>query len=63
MGDFITVLDRLNFTPINTLLLVGLFAFVRSIIKRIELLEAASIRHGTSIAIIKARLDIEEDDD
>ena len=63
MGDFLTLANHLDLSPLNTVLLGVLYLFLRNIFDRIKKLEATSIRNRTSIAIVKHHLSIEEDGD
>jgi hypothetical protein len=72
VGELITTLSRLDVSPFVALLLVALLAALRSIGNslttrlaraetRLDELEDDKHRHATSLAVIKARLDIVED--
>lgn len=72
MGEFIASLNRLDVSPLVAILLVALLAALRSIgnslttrLARAEArlgeLETWKHKHDTSLAVIRARLDIVED--
>ena len=72
MGDILTIFNRLDVSPLIAILLVALSALLRTVSKgimrrldlmegRIAELETCKHRHTTSLAVIKARLDIVED--
>ena len=62
MGDLISLLSSLNLSPVITLLLGVLLYVFRIYDSRIKTLERLIAKHTTSIAVIKSRLSIEEDD-
>lgn len=73
MGEFIAALTRLDVSPLIAILLVALLAALRIIGRgfsnrfdcleaRVAQLEHDKHRHDTSLAVIKTRLDIVEDD-
>lgn len=62
MGDLVTLLNSLNLSPINSLLLAALYLVLRSIFNRVEAMETIASKHGKSIAWIKGHLDIEEEE-
>ena len=62
MGDLITLLNSLNLSPVNTLLLGVLFLVFKLLDGRLKALERLIAKHTTSIAVIKSRVSIEEDD-
>ena len=62
MGDLIALLSSLNLSPVITLLLGVLLYVFRIYDSRIKTLERLIAKHTTSIAVIKSRLSIEEDD-
>lgn len=72
MGDILTMFNRLDISPLIAILLVALSALLRAvskgIMRRLEIVEARVAeleeykhKHATSLAVIKARLDIVED--
>lgn len=72
MGELLTTVGRLDVSPLVAVLLVALLAALRSIGNslttrlaraeaRLDELEEYKHRHTTSLAVIKARLDIVED--
>lgn len=63
MGDFEPVLNRLHLSDVNTLLLVILVFVLRSLFARIDALETTAARNRSSVAFIKGRLCIEEEND
>lgn len=74
MGELITMFGRLDVSPFVALLLVALFAALRQIGNglanrldcaeaRIEELEARQHQHDMALAIIRTRLDIQEETD
>lgn len=63
MGDLESILNRLHFSDVNTLLLVILVLVLKSLFKRIDDLEQIATKNRASVAFIKGRLDIYEDDD
>ncbi len=62
MGDLISLLSSLNLSPVITLLLGVLLYVFRIYDARIKALERLIAKHTTSIAVIKSRVSIEEDD-
>ena len=62
MGDFESLLNRLHLSDVNTLLLVILVYSRRSLFTRLEQLESLAARNRASVAFIKGRLDIEEEE-
>ena len=73
MGELLATLGHLDISPLVAVLLVALLAALRSIGNsltarlaraetRLDELEEYKHRHTTSLAVIKARLDIVEDD-
>lgn len=73
MGELISAVGRLDVSPIIAILLIALSAALRTIGKgivqrvecaeeRIDDLEKYKHKHETSLAVIKTRLDIVEDD-
>ena len=62
MGDLVTMLNSLNLSPINSVLLAALYFVLRSIFNRVEAMETIASKHGKSIAWIKGHLDIEEEE-
>lgn len=63
MGDLGTLLNGLNLSPVNTVLL-GLLLFVfKAFDTRLKVLESTVAKHTVSIAVIKERLNIEEEHD
>jgi hypothetical protein len=63
VGDLESILNRLHFSDVNTLLLVILVLVLKSLFKRIDDLEQIATKNRASVAFIKGRLDIYEDDD
>lgn len=67
MGDIVALLDHLNLSPVNTLLLVSLVLAVKYIVgdtqRRLSVLERNTARHGRSISWIKGHIDGEEPQD
>lgn len=63
MGEYFTLLNSLNLSPINTLLLVALVMVLRSLYTRIDTLEQLAHKNSRSSAFIKGRLGIEEEDE
>ena len=63
MGDVVTLLNGLNLSPINTLLLAVLIFIFTRFDARLKDLELRISKHGKIIAIVKDRLGIEEEDD
>lgn len=67
MGDLIAVLNHLDLSPVNTVLLaVLLFILFKTFDKisiRIAILEDQNGRQGRSLAFIKGRLGLIEDED
>ena len=61
MGDLITLLDHLNLSPVNSVLLAAVYFVLRSIFKRIEEMERLAVCHAEDIAHLKGRLEIQED--
>lgn len=63
MVDLGFVFDHLNLSPLNTVLLALLLYFFRGFLTRLDTLERTVNRHTVSLAIVKDRLDIEEEAD
>ena len=67
MGDLIAVINHLDLSPINTILLaVLLFILFRVFDKvstRVAALEHQNAKQGRSLAFIKGRLGLIEDED
>lgn len=74
MGELIVALGRLDVSPLVALLLVALSAALRQIGRglanrldcaeaRLEELETRKHQHDTDIAVLKARLALQEDTD
>lgn len=61
MGDIFTLLNGFNLSPVNTLLLGVLIYIFRGFDARLKALEVVNSQHTVSIAVIKARLHIDED--
>lgn len=61
MGDIIGILDRLNLSPVNSILLAALYFVLRAIFSRIEAMERTAETQGRSIAFIKGHLNLEEE--
>lgn len=63
MGDFESVLNRLHLSDVNTILLVALIIVLRSVFSRIDQLERIAHQSRRSVAFIKGRLCLIEEDD
>ena len=62
MGDFTGILTGLNLSPINTILLAVLLFVLKSFNDRLGRLEGLVSKNSKSIAFIKGRLDLEEEE-
>ena len=67
MGDLITVLNHLDLSPVNTVLLAVLlfilFKVFDKVSTRVTALEAQNAKQGRTLAFIKGRLGLIEDED
>lgn len=67
MGDAELLFNRLNLSPVNTILLVALIFILKFGFRRLEKVERRTAKHTVRLAVISNTLDLkwteDEDDD
>lgn len=62
MGDIGALLNHFDLSPLNTILLGVLIVIFKGFDARLKALELLVTKHTVSVAVIKERLDVEEDE-
>lgn len=62
MGDLVTLAQHLGISSFNTILLAIIGALIKIGFRRIQLMEETNERQGRSIAWIKGRLNLGEEE-
>lgn len=62
MGDLVTLAQHLGISSVNTILLAVIGTIIKIGFRRIQLIEEVNERQGRSIAFIKGRLEIHDEE-